>query len=284
MECLTIGSSEDLTCMKEKIIRYLPPDSIRSISFTEQQPENERMQFLNICFAANTSECSEFGIPKGLDILMAQWICQKYESRILRQIISSNYGYFSGQDQAKIFRIVSDDRQKNVNNDAKIESIQEQISEYLKTSDKLFLDGFVRFRLKEYREELEDAVEEGVDKFLLRREYDEFIDLLKFFVEIQTPQVKLLHVISQESGKYRFLDEDENDITQECMAEFLADLLSEEITYGDMLLSVLIILAPPKIVWHQSQLEANKELLQTAQMIFGENLTLCQNCAICKNN
>lgn len=226
---------------------------------------------------------SDSDIPDGLDIWIARWIRQKYESRILRQIIMTNYGYFSKQEQAKIFRLVSDNRKNDKNNSEVLQIIQAKLADYLQSSDKLYLDGFVRFRLRDYWNELENSVEEGVDEFLLQREYEEFIDLLKFFVEIQTPQIDFLHIISQTDGKYQFLDENERNITQDCMAEFLADVLSEEITYGDMLISILIILAPQKIHWHHIQCEKNKELIQTAKMIFGDNLTLCEGCSVCKN-
>lgn len=282
MECLTIGSSEDLNYIKDSIINNLPPESIHRISFDSQQPESDKMKFLDIYFSQSEDAREETKIPDGLDILMAQWIRRKYESRILRQIIMSNYGYFSKQEQAKIFRIVLDNRKTAKNSAEELKMIQSRVSEYLKTSDKLYMDGFVRFRLREYWNELEHAVEEGVDEFLLQREYDEFIDLLKFFVEIQTPQVEFLHILSQPNGKYQFLDENEKNITQECMAEFIADLLSEEITYSDMLISVLIILAPSQILWHHSDLETNKELIQTAQMIFGDKLMLCDECSLCK--
>ncbi len=282
MECLTIGSSEDLSYIKESLINALPPNSIQSITVEPKQTNAEKMHFLDICFSKSKKIESDSDVPDGLDSWMAKWIRQKYESRILRQIIMSNYGCFSKQEQAKIFRIVLDNRKKEKDNSVELKMIQTRLAEYLQTSDKLYLDGFVRFRLREYWNELESVVEEGVDEFLLQREYDEFIDLLKFFVEIQTPQIDFLHIISQPDGKYQFLDESEKDITRDCIAEFLADLLSEEITYGDMLISVLIILAPQKILWHAVQHETNKELIQTAKLIFEDKLTLCRSCNFCK--
>lgn len=281
MECLTIGA-DDLTFIKENIVNNLSANTVRGISFVSHLSESNKTQYLDICFTPNTNEEKGKKFPDGLDILMAQWIRQKYESRILRQIIMSNYGYFSKQEQAKIFRTVLDNRKKEKNNLSEIKMIQERVSEYLQTSNKIYLDGFVRFRLREYWSELENEVEEVVDEFLLQREYNEFIDLLKFFVEIQTPRVEFLHVFSKEDGQYRFLDQDKKNITQECLSEFIADLHSEEITYGDMLISVLIMLAPQKIYWHNSEIETNKELLQTAQMIFGNNLIICTGCDLCQ--
>ena len=43
----------------------------------------------------------------------------------------------------------------------------------------MILDGFVTFRIKEYIEKIDELVDEGVNKYIVEKEYAEFISLLK---------------------------------------------------------------------------------------------------------
>jgi putative sporulation protein YtxC len=73
-------------------------------------------------------------------------------------------------------------------------------------NDEMVLDGFIRFRLKDFRHELEKAVDRAVDDLLIEKEYSEFIKLLRYFVEIQEPKVEEVHVVVGEDNKYILLD------------------------------------------------------------------------------
>ena len=49
--------------------------------------------------------------------------------------------------------------------------------------------------MKDYVSELEDTIEQGGGEYLMEREYNEFIKLLRYFVEIQEPKVDTVNVL-----------------------------------------------------------------------------------------
>jgi len=159
--------------------------------------------------------------------------------------------------------------------------IVRKLSEYFEYSNNLILDGFVNFRLKEYIKDLEDIVDRAVDDFLMEREYKEFIRLLRYFVEIQSPKYDTIHIIIEYDGKYTVLDEMKNEITNECIDEFINEIPEEEINYDDLLVSSLITFAPKKIVIHSKGQLKNKELLETIKNVFSDKVSFCSGCEMC---
>ena len=67
------------------------------------------------------------------------------------------------------------------------------------------MEGFIRFRLKDYIEELKYIIDGSVDELLIDREYNEFIKLLRYFVEIQEPKVEEVHVLLEGTKNILFL-------------------------------------------------------------------------------
>jgi putative sporulation protein YtxC len=153
--------------------------------------------------------------------------------------------------------------------------------DYFDNSNNIILDGFVNFRLKEYIKDLEEVVDKAVDDFLMDREYREFIRLLRYFVDIQEPKIDTVHVIVSYDNHYTLLDGSKNEITNECIQEYVNEISEGEINYDDLLVSSLITFAPRKIVIHSSGQFRNKELLETIKNVFAGRVVLCQGCEIC---
>ncbi len=148
-----------------------------------------------------------------------------------------------------------------------------RLMECLAGRPQIVLEGFVRFRLKEYYRELKLAVDLAVEEHTQDQEYQDFISLLRSFVEIQPPQFQLIHVIDQ-GNEYLLLDELEAELAPEFLEEPLPGMEPE-----DSLLSNLITLAPQAIVLHFS---AKKEIGQTIIQVFEEHVSICQGCNLCR--
>ena len=78
----------------------------------------------------------------------------------------------------------------------------------------------------------------------MENEYREFIRLLKYFVDIQEPKYENIHIIATNHGTYTLLDDRREEITNECIKEYLNEISESEINYDDLLVSSLITLAP----------------------------------------
>ncbi len=219
---------------------------------------------------------------------LADYIIRQYEERLLVRIINSNFCYFNAVERKEILdralNIIRNDDKTFINSLFQIRRrnvIVRRLMDYFDNSNNIILDGFVNFRLKEYIKDLEEVADKAVDDFLMDREYKEFIRLLRYFVDVQEPKIDTVHVIVGYDNHYTLLDGSKNEITNECIQEYVNEISEGEINYDDLLVSSLITFAPRKIVIHSTGQFRNKELMETIKNVFAGRVVLCQGCEIC---
>ena len=161
-----------------------------------------------------------------------------------------------------------------------IERCEEVLDEKYKTS----VEGFLIFRLKDYIKRLKQIVDQIVIEYLAEIEYSEFIQLLKYFVSIQEPKFKEIHIFPQSRKKYSLYNENNEDITQLCIEEFRSDMENLELNYDDLLVSSLVSNAPDKVIVHKVKEIQNKEMIQTLLQVFKERIEFdCEDEKMKKN-
>ena len=225
--------------------------------------------------------------------IITEDIIEKYEKKLLDKIINTHYFYFLNYEKVKIINKALERLKNNEDEAANLRSdiIREKLEEYfvnnkISINSDNVLEGFVRFRLREYYSVLETIVDDAAQEYLIEREYEEFIGLLKYFVEISECKMSVLYVVTTDYG-YKFFDNNKKDITNECLSDFLTPIeeiglsgfnsvpiiiAEESINYDDMLISTLIMLSPAKILW--SGINPNLEIVQTVKKIFGSNVEI----------
>jgi putative sporulation protein YtxC len=217
------------------------------------------------------------------EIILCQW-----QQWLLKDIIRENYYYFNEEERQNIYRYALShlgygrDEQNPVYKHFFKKKIMDKILEFLRQNNQIIVEGFIRFRLKDYVEELVRAVEKAVDDFLMEREYQEFIQLLKYFVEIQDSRVELVHVVKLPGGTYTLLDEQEQVLKVDYLENLFVDLTDGEITYEDMLISTLITLAPRKIIIHDAGSGPKSTVMETINLVFWGRVRECRGCALCQ--
>ncbi|MDA8228346.1 MAG: putative sporulation protein YtxC [Desulfitobacterium hafniense] len=145
------------------------------------------------------------------------------------------------------------------------------------------VEGFLRFRANEYKNDLEKAVSYAVDEYVLEKEYFEFINLLKHFVDSQTPKLDTLHVGINSLGKFNLFNDLGKRITSQYLDDYSLGDTSGEFSYEDLLVSALIAVAPRQIVLH-IRYEGYQDTLHTIRQIFEGRVSYCTgSCNICKN-
>lgn len=236
----------------------------------------------------NTFTENNFNILKlHASSVLSEYIVRYYEEKLLIRIININYCYFSTPEKKQILKhainnINSSELKYGLTLINRKEIILKKIIEYLDTSNEIILDGFVNFRIKEYIKELEDIVDKAVDSFLMEKEYQEFIKLLRYFVDLQEPKIEAVHIISLDN-KYLILDNRYNEITNDCIEDFLNEIPEEgDINYDDLLVSSLITMAPLRIYIHFSERIKNRELLDTIKNVFINKVIICKGCQMCR--
>ncbi len=148
----------------------------------------------------------------------------------------------------------------------------------MRDNDQLNLDGFIRFRAKEFWQFLQETVDSAVDDYLVEREYQEFVTLLRYFVELQEPKTDMVNVIVDQPESFRILDVNGNAIQTDYLQGILSEINHNEFDFEDYLISALITIAPARIVLHLCQ---GSRVEQTIISIFGTRVYICDSCAIC---
>lgn len=161
-------------------------------------------------------------------------------------------------------------------------SLVNQIVKCIETQPLFDMEGFLRFRAKEYKEEIHKAVNYVVNEHVIATEYEEFINLLKRFVDSQKPRIHTLHVGITRQGKFNLYNEEGEKITKKYMDDLSFLDASPELTYEDLLVSALIAVAPRKIVLH-IHYEGYRDTLQTICQVFAGRVSYCTGCCpICE--
>ncbi len=211
------------------------------------------------------------------------------ESKLIHKILTDHYYYFTPQEKQSILKHVDgvldseeiryhDGITYKISRKAKI---LHQIMDFLKENQTIHMDGFVRFRLKTYLYELEEGIDKAVEEFLMEKEYDEFIRLLRYFVDIQEAKIDTANVLISEDGKYVLYDHVNRMINSEYLDDLATEMADKDISYDDLLISSLITLAPKKIVIHFAGKVKNKEIIETIKNVFSNRVYICNGCQLC---
>ncbi|CAM3119895.1 putative sporulation protein YtxC [Paenibacillus sediminis] len=160
----------------------------------------------------------------------------------------------------------------------RMSKVEDVISTYLKENVSLNLDGFIKFRLQNYEAELHEMVQYAIDEFLLDKQYEEFIGLLKYFVYFQESRMPLVHVMHKQNQEFVLLNEQMNpiEVTSEGV---VVEMLDQEMELEDMIVSSLISISPAKIIIHTC--EPDIQIISTIRQIFESRAHICLHCQDC---
>lgn len=218
--------------------------------------------------------------------ILTEIIIEHEEKKLLKKIINSNYYYFNNDERGVILAnalsllATSNSAFTDFDINSRRSKVMSKILEYLDSHHELVLEGFVNFRLKDYRKRLVEIVDSAVDDYMLDLEYKEFIRVLRYFVDIQEPKVEEVHVVIGKSGIYKILDASGNAVSNKYLDNFVAESLGE-INYEDILLTSLISISPYNIMVHSSDPDSSFNIISTIQNVFEGRVAICEGCHIC---
>lgn len=278
MQLFSIGIDDKDLALKDLIYEKSTVCWMEGLNIEENKVGN--LVFLNYktAFSCPPSKAAKLKDKAKMIIadILATIILEDLQSSLVQKIIQDEYFYFNKEDQDRILRDALAIMWGGKNPIMDSETIREQwqfrvwdrLMDHLSTNDELVFDGFIRFRLKDFMSELESAVDRAVDELLIENEYNEFIKLLQYFVEIQDPKVDEVHVVLQDDAKYVLLDSNLKVIQNEMLEQLAQEISDKEISNDDLLISSLITIAPCKITIHEYEKIKNVELLNTINNVF----------------
>lgn len=214
--------------------------------------------------------------------IISSTILKFYEKDLIRHIINCNYFYFTDIEQRKIFDIANnylydDDLDESF---IRKDSIMISCIEYFSNNKSVILDGFVNFRIGDYIKIIDYVVDLAVNKFVIDREYTEFIELLKCYINSKDCGSNLVHLVYKNQDSI-LLDEFKNVLNIEdsiLNSKYLSDI---SFSSNDYTLNSLLTLLPQKIYIHLID-GIEDEFINTLKLIFDNRVYICNDCNICK--
>lgn len=284
-QSISIGSSNHIDFIRDKIQAETLLLQKDGLFLALNERECSDYIFWDLSISPSTTDLSSaaasaFAFKYAIANLVADLIISQYENTLIDWDIKRHYSYFAPNEREYVIKKTQEilnnsyvQKRKNI--------IMELMFTYLETEETLILDGFVLFRLNAYQQQIGYAIEQAVDEYLMEKEYDDFIGLLKYFVEIQEPKMGKIHILLEEDGAFRIYDEWDHEIKNDYLESFIIELIDNELNYEDLLISTLITIAPEEISLHGSTGSGNNSILDTVTRVFEQRVTICAGCSKC---
>ncbi len=210
--------------------------------------------------------------------IISKAIIKFYEPQILKRLFDYNYFYFDIPDEKIImdeYKLITKRNRKN-NFNLKQRLIKKELINYIKNNKSLVLSGFVYFRLSRYISYITKLLEDSVNQFVVDKEFFEFVDLLKNYVDSKIPNNIIINLVYVNSKAF-LLDETGNTIK---LDKFNSIYLSDiSFSNNDYVLNTLVSLLPAKICLHLTTKEDS--FIKTIKMIFSDRILMCTGCELC---
>ena len=209
--------------------------------------------------------------------LILDTILEFYQEKIIKRIININYFYFDDFERNIIFENCVEFLKQD---EFEIkETLFKEIKAYIKDNRNIVLEGVTNFRINEYIKLIDNIVDMSVNKYIIEKEYKEFINLLKIYVNTSESKMEIIHLIYV-NGESILLDKDKNIIQIDCNinnAKYLSDITFSS---NDIALNTLLSILPSKIEVHI--INEEDEFINTLKLIFENRIKICTECNICK--
>lgn len=285
MQVLSIGADQHIDRIKDRLDRDLKELANAGIFVRTNEFSRGNLPFVRCALEpAHPDE-----LPRASEVFrravadsLTYVITQDWEKAHIRRLVRESYNHFGpGELEAVcafVDQAVAAAAFEGTDRGTKILT---RLLEFLERNDEVVLDGFVRFRLRDYLEELEDAVDRAVDEYLMEREYKEFIRLLRYFIEMQESRIEEVHVLVSATGIYRLVDRENQPLQSDHLDEGIIQMMEGDMGYEDLLVSSLIALAPRLVTIHIKDATQKLPSLDTLTSIFAERLLVCKGCQLC---
>jgi len=295
MFLVAVGACENAELIKADIYRHFAMAKADGIDIVCEEFYEESGLFINCgirdTFLARITEKKAFEEFKHvLSDTIADIIIEHYELKLIKKLAKGNFFYLNESERNSVInnacKLLMEDGNMQPGafyRASRKNRIIKCIFEYLDSENELNIEGFVNFRLSSYISELSEILERALEIFIAEREYNEFIRLLRYFVEIQECKINTVHLFQSQDGRYMLYDEEKNHISSEYFDELKAEVHDETINYDDLLISTLITISPHNITIHNIESFRNKELVQTIMNVFTDRISLCSKCELCSS-
>ncbi|WP_244835307.1 putative sporulation protein YtxC [Clostridium sp. BJN0001] len=203
-------------------------------------------------------------------------IIDKYKNKELLEYLTNNYFFLKQSEilelEKKIEKVLKCESiipdENSVSYLNQINYIIEQIRECISERQEININGFITFRMKNFRNNIENIIESIIETYMARKEYEEFIKLLRYFVEMQVSTIEEVNIVISETNVYNIEDERGNNLYYKFIKELSENEKRSSDNIEDILITGLITNSPKEINIYDKYKKINEELLNTIKSVF----------------
>lgn len=195
------------------------------------------------------------------------------ENTLLKEYVLKHYNDVSYEDRESIYVYALNlfKEKEGLIRD----SVHIKVHNYIKSNDYINIDGFLKFRIKEFAKYIPTISDRAVEEFIIKKDQDEFVNVLKYFINMQQERIDYLKIHIVDENCIILLDKDGNRIERIEDEEIMNMVIQENLNYEDFLISTLLTLCPKKIeILDSLNNNSSKEIIETIDSIFDERVTV----------
>jgi len=291
---LSILAEKSANKIQDKIQPVLESFYNEGINVEERMYYIDPLYYLN--YSVDSESIKDYPIADFINIFkfcianaICEYISEVEEPSLIQNVISTDYCYFDVKERLEIYRnslnILKEEnidsffsKPDSINSKSKI---LQNLIDYLGSNNEINLSGFILFRLKDYLLELNETVEKAVEDFLVDKEYNEFIKLLKYFVDIQEAKSDIVHIVFDDETRFRLYDNHNRPLNDDHITSVAVEFAESNINQDDLLISALITIAPNEIFIHKVSTLKSGKIIKTLEKIFPDKVHCCNSCEWC---
>ncbi|BCJ88088.1 putative sporulation protein YtxC [Effusibacillus dendaii] len=216
---------------------------------------------------------------------MADFLTDQWASDWFRKRIQTTYSYYDVDELVYLTKTAVQFLQSYRRPSSRLfrrAELEQELTIYLQEHAVLHIEGLIRFRLNEFITDLQKAMEYAIDRDLMDREYQEFVKLLRHFLQMQKSRSPLVHLVLTEEA-IQLVDYDGMPITDEDLQRFSEGQPDDDLQQENMLISTLITLAPSHVKIHMPIEFSHFEIFSDmVKQVFRDRVLYCKGCSICQ--
>ena len=193
------------------------------------------------------------------------------KNKNLKEYIWSNYRNLNDEEKDKVYleaKYLLDKKEPFI-----INTIYNKLVEIIDTGESLNIDGFFRFRMRDFIVYISIISDIALEEYLIKRDKNQFINTLKYFIESQDSKIDLLIIHIMQDGNFKFYDQYGIEIKDNNTEEMVSMIIKDDLNYEDFLISTLINLCPKRIeIIDDLRDEISEEIIENIKIIFENNV------------
>lgn len=225
-----------------------------------------------------------------LSELLAEHILCHWEEKVVWKEIVRRYKRCNAKDRQVILKKTTELLKRCNSNESlnlllnfgRKNKIAHRVLEFIDENNFVIVEGLIAFYLPDYLNEVRFAVEMAYEEMRNEKEYNEFVRLLRYFVDTQPPRSYEVNLMMDKENGFTLWDGSGTRIEDSYLNGFFdEDIMLEEVNLDDVLISILITIAPRWIIMHNTDDITDTESVLMIKEVFKDRFKVCRGCEHC---